>query len=64
MEMWKLTDATGVYVRPAESPHPMWWVDDYKGFHVYLIPRQGSGHDMRDFQRVYQLIQEAKKASK
>lgn len=63
-ELWKLTDSTGVYVKPPESPAPMWLVDKYFGFDVYATPRLGSGYDMRDFQRLYQLIQDAKKASK
>ena len=64
MEMWKLTDATGVYVKPGGWPSAMWWVDDYRGFHVYMIPRNGSGYDMRDIHRLHEMIQEAKKASK
>jgi hypothetical protein len=62
--MWKLTDATGVYVRETEYPDPFWKVTVFENCDVYLVDRPGTGHDMGSRSRLYDLIENAKKASK
>jgi hypothetical protein len=63
-ELWKLTDSTGVYVRPKEYPDPFWKVAEFEGCDVYLVSRLNLGIDMSSRSRLYNIIEKAKKEAK
>jgi hypothetical protein len=56
MEMWKLTDATGVYVQPQKHPTRTHFIGNWYGLALFIDLDKSSHHDWPTVQKLIERI--------